>query len=154
MVAIDRALFMLAFERDVDFHDAHPQSTHLDRRTGEVFWLYENDDDANYEAGIPAEENCEGRERVAADPQRYLEIPGLDHGDHHDFLRRFLRSNWTGDDARWQRVREAYSGSIGRWKRDVRDDGALHAFYAFRDGQIERLAEEFLRDNGIVPQWR
>ena len=30
----------------------------------------------------------------------------------------------------------AYSGSIGRWKRDVRNEGAVHAFYGFQEEQI------------------
>ena len=106
------------------------------------------------EAGIPAGENREGRERVAAEPERYLEIPGLDHGEHHEILRRFLRSDWTGDDARCRRADEAYSGSIGRWKRDVGDEGAVHAFHAFQEERIVELAEEFLRENTIVPEWR
>ena len=147
-------LFMMAFGRDVDFHDACPQSTYLDRCTGEIVWLYEDDDDAYGEVGIPPEENCKGRERIAAEPERYLEIPGLDHGDHHDILRQFLRSDWTGDDARWRRAGEAYSGSIGRWKRDVRDEEAVHAFHAFQEEQIAKLAEEFLLENGVVPEWR
>ena len=115
---------------------------------------YEDDDDAYGDVGIPAEENREGRERVAAEPECYLEIPGLDHGDHHDILRQFLRSDWTGDDARWRRAGEAYSGSIGRWKRDVRDEEAVHAFQAFQEEQIAKLAEEFLLENGVVPEWR
>ena len=49
---------------------------------------------------------------------------------------------------------EAYSGSIGRWKRDVRDRGAVHAFYAYQEERIEKLAEEFLRENGICSEWR
>ena len=147
-------MFVLAFGRDVDFHDVCPQSTYLDRHIGDVVWLYDNDCDADMEAGIPAEENCEGRERVAAEPERYLEIPGLDHGDHHDILRRFLRSAWTDDDALWQRAAQAYSGSIGRWKRDVRDRGAVLAFHAFQEERIAKLSEEFLSENGIVPQWR
>ena len=153
-MAIDRTLFMMAFGRDVDFHDSFAQSTYLDRRTGDVIWLYEDDEDAYGEAGIPAGENREGRERVAAEPEWYMEIPGLDHGEHHEILRRFLRSDWTGDDARCRRADEAYSGSIGRWKRDVGDEGAVHAFHAFREERIVELAEEFLRENTIVPEWR
>ena len=151
---IDRALFTMAFGRDVDYHDAYPQSTYLDRRTGNVVWLYECDDDAYGEAGIPSEENREGRERVAAEPERYLEIPGLDHGAHHEILRKFLGSDWTGDDERRRRADEAYFGSIGGWKKEVRDEEAVHAFHAFQEAEIERRAEEFLRENGIVPHWR
>ena len=35
----------MAFGRDVDY-EAYPQSTYLDRRTGDVVWLYEDDEDA------------------------------------------------------------------------------------------------------------
>ena len=154
MLVIDRTLFTMAFGRDVDFHDSYPQSTYLDRRTGVVIWLYEDDEDAYAEAGIPAEINRQGRERVAADAERYLEIPGFDHGEHHEILRQFLRSDWTDNDARWRRAEAAYSGSIGRWKRDVRDEGAVYAFYDFQEKRIAELAEEFLRENGIVPAWK
>ena len=147
-------LFILAFGRDVDFHDSCPQSTYLDRHTGEVVWLFENDEDAYMEAGIPAEENRAGHERVAEELERYLYIPGLDHGDHHDILKRFLRSDWTDDDALWQSTAQTYSGSIGRWKRDVSDNGAVHAFHAFREERVAKLAEEFLAENGIEPRWR
>ena len=43
MLVIDRMLFTMAFGRDVDFHDMYPQTTYLDRRTGDVVWLYEDD---------------------------------------------------------------------------------------------------------------
>lgn len=154
MRAIDRRLFILAFGRDVDFHDACPQSTYLDRYTGEVVWLHEDDEDAYFEAGTPAEENRAERERVAVEPERYLNISGLDHGDHHDIIKRFLRSDWTDDDELWQSAAQAYSGSIGRWKRDVPDLRAVHAFHAFREESIIELAEEFLAENGIEPRWQ
>ena len=144
----------MAFGRDVDFHDAYPQSTYLDRLTGDIIWLYDEDDDAYIEVGVASEENRADRERVASDLHRYLEIPGLDHGDHHDILRRFLHSEWTEGAALRARAAEVYSGSIGRWKRDVRDDDAVQAFHAFREVHITRLAEQFLLDNGMKPQWR
>lgn len=68
-LAIDRELFMMAFGHDVDYHDMIPQRTWLDRGTGDVLWLYEYDEDAFLEAGIPAGENREERERVEADPE-------------------------------------------------------------------------------------
>ena len=151
---IDKGLLTMAFGRDVDFHDTYPQAVYLDRQTGGIVWLYETDDDAEMEVGIPAEENRQEREAVDAAPERYLEIPGLDHDDHHRILRRFLVSNWTRDKERRQRAEDAYRGSIGKWKRDVRDEAAIDAFYAFREAEIVAMAEEFLRENGIEPIWK
>ena len=151
---IDKGIFTMAFGRDVDFHDTVPQLIYLDRKTGDVIWLYESDHDAEMEAGISADENRQEQEAVDAEPERYLEIPGLDHDDHHRILRRFLMSGWTRDKARRRRAEDAYRGSIGKWKRDVDDDEAIHTFYAFREAEIEAMAEEFLRENGIEPIWR
>ena len=152
--AIDRDLFLMAFGRDVDFHDTVPQLVYLDRKTGSIAWLYETDNDAEMEVGIPAEENRQEREAIEAEPEHYLEIPGLDHDDHHRILRRFLMSDWTRDKERRQQAEDAYRGSIGKWKRDVRDEDAVDAFYAFREAEIVAMAEEFLRENGIEPIWR
>ena len=151
-LAIDRSLFLMAFGRDVDYHDRVPQRTWLDRSTGDVLWFYESDEDSFFEGGIPAGENREERERVEAEPERYLEIPGLDHGEHHGILREFLRSDWTGDEARLRRADAAYSGSIGRWIRDVGDEGTVRAFREYQEARIAAMAEEFLRENGIVPE--
>ena len=116
-----------------------------------LLWLYECDEDAYWEAGISAGKNREERERVKAEPERYLVIPGLDHGEHHEILRGYLRSGWTGDEARLLRANAAYSGSIGRWMSDVGDEGAVRAFREYRETRIAAMAEEFLRENGIVP---
>jgi hypothetical protein len=152
-LTINHALFSLAFDRDVPFHDLYPQSAFLDRKSGEIHWVYEEDKNAEMEAGIPAEENRAIRERIEATPDRYLEIRGLDHGDHHEILRAFLNSDWTDDEETWSRARNAYSGSIGRWKRSVADRTIIHAYYAFCDSRMKQMAEEFLRNHGIDPQW-
>ena len=153
-LGIDRGLFAMAFGRDVDYHDTLPQLIYLDRQTGDIVWLYGSDNDATMEAGIPADENRMGRQAIKAEPERYLEIPGLDHDDHHRILRRFLMSDWTRDKGRRHRAEDAYRGSIGKWKRDVGDDDAINAFYDFRDAEIEAMAKAFLRENGIEPVWR
>ncbi len=152
-LAIDKDWFITAFGRDVDYHGAYFQLTYLDRRTGEVIWVYETDDDAYMEAGLSADENRQERERVEGDPSRYLEIPGLDHGDHHEILKNFLRSNWTDDDEQRRSAESAYSGSIGGWKENVDDKDAVHEFYDFRDKAVTALAEEFLKENGVYPNW-
>ena len=69
-LAIDREMFMMAFGRDVDYHDSLPQGTWLDRSTGEVLWFYECGEDAHFEAGIPARENREAR--IAAMAEEFL----------------------------------------------------------------------------------
>ena len=153
-LAIDQDLFTMAFGRDVDYHDVIPQLTYLGRRTGSVIWVYETDDHAYMEAGIPADENREERERVEGNPDRYIEIPGLDHGDHHEILKAFLSSGWTDDEEQRRNADLAYFGSIGGWKQSVNDQGAVNSFYDFRDQRIRMLAEEFLQENGIDPVWK
>ena len=152
-VRIDQVMFSMAFDRDVDFEDAYPVSTYLDLDSGEVMWVYENDDDAFADGGVPAEENCAARERVTAAPERYLEIPGLEHGEHHDLLQQFLRSDWTDDPEQHARAVRAYSDSIGRWKRSVGDETAIHSFYEFVERRTQELAEAHLREHGVEPEW-
>lgn len=106
------------------------------------------------EAGFPAEENRRDRERVAAAPDRYLETPGLVHGDHHDILKAFLQSDWCEDEARLRQAETAYFGSIGGWKEKVNDQEAINTFYDFQYRRIPMLAESYLLENGIVPQCR
>jgi hypothetical protein len=153
-LAIDQPLFTMAFGRDVDYHDVYSQLTYLDTVTGEVIWIYEQDDDAEMEAGIDPEENRQDRERVANGPDRYLEIPGLEHGDHHDILKKFLRSQWTEEEERRRNAETAYFGSIGGWKKAVDDQEAIYAFYAFQDDAVIALAEEYLLEHGIIPIWK
>ena len=106
------------------------------------------------EKGYRQRTTARERERVAAEPVRYLKIPGLDHGQHHEILRQFLQSDWTPDDARRRRAREAYFGSIGAWKKEVRDEEAVDTFRDFRGAEITKRAEEFLRENRIDPEWK
>ena len=87
-IAIDESMFMMAFERDVEYHDHYPQTSYLDLETGEMVWVFEEDEDADDWAGIDPEENREARERIVANPERYLEVPGRDHGEHHEYLAR------------------------------------------------------------------
>jgi len=80
-LAIDKALFLMAFGRDADYEAMGSDLSYLDRQTGVVVWIFEIDEDAEMLAGIPADGNRGVREQVEADPDRFLEIPGLDHGD-------------------------------------------------------------------------
>jgi hypothetical protein len=145
--------FCDAFGEDADFPGELVEIAYLDRQTGEVLRVWDDAESAYSITGIDEEETLAEQERVAADPERYLEIPGLDHGRHHKILLDFLFSDWTEDEALRREVEACYSGSIGRWKKAVRNRDIVHAFYDFRDRRVAELAEEFLRDHGIAPDW-
>ena len=122
-------LFLMAFERDIDFHEPYPLSVYLDLDSGLVIWVYDCDNDAYSEVGISEEENKSNRKLVNDNPERYLEIPGLSHGDHHQILQDFLDSQWTDDQELWQKVIQQFQktdevaalsflamGAVGDWK--------------------------------------
>ncbi len=153
-LTIERFPFELAYSHAPDPMYACTQFAYLDRQTGEVIWVYENDEDAEAEAQIPAEENRAVQQRVETTPERYLEIPGLDHGDDHDILRAFLKSDWTDDNALWRETKHAYRGSIGHWKRAVNDRDVIHAYHDFSNQRAAEMADEFLREHGIEPDWK
>ena len=153
-VHIDEVLFLEAFGRDVTFHDAYPRSTYLDLETGEVIWVYDDDNDAYMEAGIPPEENRRRRELVDSRSHRYLEIPGLAHGEHHEILREFLASGSIKDPALRAQAQKAYFSSIGGWMEAVADQGIIDQFYEFRDDAVRARAEAFLRNHGVQVIWR
>ena len=152
-VSIDEIHFFDAFGRDADFHDLVPLAYWLDLETGDIIWVFEEDDDAGTIADLEPEENRDAREQVEKEPDRYLLIPGLSHGEHHDILREFLYSDWTNDNELLFRVRDAYSGSIGGWIKQIDDRQIIHAYYDYRDVKIREMAEEFLSDHNIKPLW-
>ena len=153
-LTIDESRFLGAFARDVDFHDDYPQSEYLDLKSGDILWFYDDDDEAEISAGISAEENATLRQPVVDNPDGYLEIPGLDHGEHHEILEEFLASDWTDNENLKSWAAKAYFGSIGGWIENVDDDSAVNAYYNFRDRKTTQMAEEFLRSHGIEPQWK
>ncbi len=100
-------------------------------------------------------ENQKLREKIdSSTEEKYLEIPGRSHAEHHEILQEFLKSNWTSDGKLRKRVYDAYSGSIGRWIEAVDDRTVVHTYYDFRDSKIKEMAEEFLQEHGIKPLWR
>jgi hypothetical protein len=149
---LDQALFLMAFERDVDYQNDPPEEVYLDLVTGDLAWVYEEDDDAET-YGLCPDENREMRERIEAEPKRFLLIPGLSHGEHHDILKAFLRSDWTEDEDQHEAARNAYFGSIGGWKKTIRDEAVMRAYYRFRDQRIVDMADAFLSGHGVNVDW-
>jgi len=146
-LAIDQDQFKLAFGRDVDFHDPYPISTYLDRVTGNIDWVWKNDEDAEGE-GIPAEDNQKLCEQIKATPNRYLELPGLSHGDHHTILKEFLATECPEDS------QGDYFSSIGGWIKSQEDERIVASYYDFRYRKILQRGETFLQQHGVKPQWK
>ena len=154
-ISIAEISFFDAFGRDADFHDLYPQAAYLDIEAGDIIWIFEEDQDAEMVAGIDPRENQKLREKIeSSTEEKYFEIPGRSHAEHHEILQEFLKSNWTSDGKLLKRVYDAYSGSIGRWIEAVDDRTVVHTYYDFRDSEIKEMAEEFLREHDIKPLWR
>ncbi len=100
-----------AFGRDVDFHDLYPQTGYLDIETGDVTWIFEEDQDAEMAAGIDPGENQKFREKIDRSAKTYLVIPGRSHGENHEISQDFLKSNWTNDGELRKRVYGCILGS-------------------------------------------
>ena len=65
-VTIDQTLFSLAFDRDLDFHDAYPIRTYLDLETGETNWVLAE------HLGIPAGRVSDEKYRAIQNIRRYV----------------------------------------------------------------------------------
>lgn len=146
--------FKLAFDRDEDFHDAYPQTAFMDRNTGEILWVYENDDEAEFDGGISSEDNRERRQQIASDKDKYIEIPGRSHGEQHSILKEFLDSDWTDNLNNKNYAKDCYFKSIGGWKEKVDEQDVIHAYQTYKHNKLKELAEEYLRSNGIDPIWK
>ena len=150
---IDEAIFRDAFDRDVIFHDAYFQTTYLDRATGTVEWVYEEDNEAEIE-GPGADENQSLKKMIEADPGRFIVIPGLSHDEHHQVLQDFLDSDWTDNEVNKKFALESYFRSIGGWKEQIPEDsGIIEAWETHQEKAFRRLAIEFLQCHGIKPDW-
>jgi hypothetical protein len=149
-VKIDFGPFMCAFWPGTN--ELEPCSGFLELDSGEIHFLYETDEGTEMVGGS-AQENALLRDRLSRSPNQYVEIPALDHSEHHEILQKFLSSDWTSDGGVKQHAEKAYQGSIGRWIYDVDDDATVDAFRNFQGDAIEARADEFLRNYGIEPDW-
>ena len=51
-------------------------------------------------------------------------------------------------------ARTAYYGSIGGWKKTIKNEDVIRTYYRFRDTKMIELAEEFLVENGVEVEWK
>ena len=141
--------FAMEFDSDIL---SEPQIPYLDLQTGKLIWVWESDEDFAITTNAEPAENQQNRELVEAQPERFITIPELDTADDNDMLRDLLKSGWTDDETRRQEAADAYSGSVGRWKKAVRHDPTIiHAWQDFEQQDIRQRAIAFLAEHGIEP---
>lgn len=152
MLRIESTLFDMAFRRDIEYHTPNYGEWYLDLKTGNVFWVYDVDQEAESD-GLSAEENKSQREDVESQPDQFALIPGLHHGEYHDILKSFITSDCIEDKQLIEEVQFCYQGSIGRWIERVGrlDDSSiiLNKWSEFQESTIEAKAREFLKKFNI-----
>src|ERR1035437_37372 len=150
-IKIEQVFFMLTFGADANYRaDLEDQETYLERESGDLVYTTSNPFMAESLMGAAAVEDLlEATALVNANPEKYLEIESMGHGQHHSVLENFVCSKWTTEQARLDNASSVYYSrkSIGFWLKNVGDDGATDAYFAFKERDNVRLAEEFLRKN-------
>jgi len=70
-IKIDQVVFEMAFGRDADYHNPNSFTTYLNRDTGGVIYVYEDEDDVKRD-GMDPEENRSHRQSIKENPDQYL----------------------------------------------------------------------------------
>ena len=154
-VMVNYGQFMSSYCRDERL--VEPWTAFLNVKSGDIHWVYENDEDAAEIMGSAhdgAQDNADLRAEILRSPDRFVEIPVIEHSERCGMLGEFLSSDWTDDGYAKQRAKEADQRSIRRWVSDVDDDETVDAFRTFQANAIQASAEDFLRDHGIEADWR
>jgi hypothetical protein len=95
-----------------------------------------------------------GKEMIDENPEKYLRIPTMSHGDHHAVIRDFLESDWTINTELKDRIRDVDypRKSIDAWLKEVRASAA-EKYFEYRSAATEACAEKFFRENGVEFKW-
>lgn len=153
-IKIDQVVFMMTFAADAGFHaELEGHETYLQRSSGDLIDTLTDVDDVAMNYGESAVEDFrDGTELVNEHPERYLLIESMSHGEHHSVLQDFLETKWTKDQASRDHARDVYypRKSIGFWLKNVGDQRAIDSYFAFKTEEHIRLAEKYLRENGVT----
>ncbi len=153
-IKIDQCIFMMTFAADADYHaNLEGQRTYLHRETGDLVTVAIDADRMAIEFGMAAVKGMlKNAAKVKKHPEEYFEIESMSHGDHHSLLQEFLSADWTSDHARRDHAYGTYAQrkSIGYWLKNVGDQDAIDAYLSFKQEEVVRIAEKFLRKNGVI----
>jgi hypothetical protein len=151
--------FLQAFGSDSDYHPlAMSTDAYLDRKSGAIRYavIGELDPSIRCEYGEDyVDEILEDTHDVNANPDNFVRLPPMSHGEHHAIMQDFLESNWTVDAEQKTKVQDVYypRKSIGYWIKNVSPDIA-EKFFRHKEAEIQRRAEQFLRDNDVDFEWQ
>lgn len=121
-----------------------PWQSFLDLRDGAIVEVDLENEDERDETIEPSE--------VAADPERYLEIPRLESQEEYDIMAAFAASD--DDDEVCERLGDALQGrgAFSRFRRLVDSDGELRErWFAFRGDQLIEHARRWLASLDVEP---
>lgn len=156
---VDWETFNPAFSRDSIFSnpDAKP---YLSKKTSYTICVYNEDRAAEFYGFNPAE-NKFHREQIEKNPEQYLFIENMFHGDYHSMLLSFFDSTWTDDKKLKMLVKDCYLNSIDGWMKNIRNNNQIDIdpeliidfWYLFKNYELHIMMEKFLNDNGVNFEW-
>ena len=138
-------LYTIAVSQPTEYSGVGTMRAYLDKQAGEPLFVYERPDDPD--------DDQTNRDRIAAEPDRYVEFPGLNNSEQHAILEEFLTCNWTDDEQKKQTARNVYYLTIRRCMIGLEDQEIAEAFEEFREQKLRLKAEGFLKEHGITPIW-
>ena len=136
--------------RDGAAHERR-QTMYLDRTSGEIVWLFENDADAQATFGA-GHRNSDLRRLIRSAPGRFLKLPVIDI-DQRATIRDFIASHWGNNDPVRSGAEASFLAAPDRWLYDA-DATVIHAYHEYENRRLRDQVERFLLENGIVPLWR
>ena len=159
-INIDWSMFYLVFTSDDN--DINPDGFPcLDKLTGDSYWIYDDDREAEFYGFNPAE-NAYNRKQFEKYPKRFLLIEGRTYRCDDQLLSEFLESYSIANKEFKKAVKECCKNSINGWKQNIRINRKLgiepkivvKKWRQFVDDKIEKDMEKFLRENKINFEWR
>ena len=121
-------------------HVAYVFCIYVDRNSGQIHILYDDDEDAECE-GLPDGENRQLREQINASLDDFVAIPFPTHGMAHQWFQDFSGLSDV-----------TYVGSIGASLKQHGGDAIRQDWQEYFDLRVGEYVEIKLRDAGVNPE--
>ena len=134
---------------------AEEQAYHLDKRTGEIVLLTDeeiqaaDDDDPMSDYPDWQRELILKAREVLLEPQHFLELPDKFDVDEYRMMEDFCLQFEDRDTGKELHRLIKGSGAFRRFKNAIHEKGVADAWYEFKQRALERIAIEWLEENEI-----